>query len=196
MPNLVLDLRGNGGGADYTFNPLLPYVYTDPVKLIGVSLWSTDATINGWKKYLEDKDMSEENKKEISNIVAQLEANKDKWVSSSDDRVISNYKKLPSPAKIVILIDKGCASTTEQFLLFARQSSKVILVGENTSGTLDYSNVVRANFSCMPYILGYSSSRSRRLDVNQGIDNIGIKPDHYLTPKDDWIQKSLTLLEH
>jgi len=196
MPNLVLDLRGNGGGADFAYGPLLPYVYTDPVKEIGVSLWSTEANINGWKKYLDDKDLPDENRKEITGIIQQLEANKGKWVSTSDDELISNYKKLPSPSKIVILIDKGCASTTEQFLLFARQSSKVIFMGQSTSGTLDYSNVVEAPFSCMPYTLRYSSSRSRRIDHNQGIDNTGLKPDHYLSQKDDWIQKSVDLLEH
>jgi hypothetical protein len=194
-PNLVLDLRGNGGGADFAYMPLLPYLYTGPVKEYGVSLLSTDANVEGWKKYLENKDQSEENLKSIRQAIQQMENNRGKWIRHSDDDVISNYTKLPYPKKVVILIDHDCASSTEQFLLFARQSSKVTLMGQNTSGTLDYSNVVEAPFSCMPYTLRYSTSRSRRLDHNQGIDNLGIKPQQYLSLKDDWITKARAELE-
>jgi hypothetical protein len=195
MPYLVLDLRNNGGGADYTYEPILPYVYTNPVRSIGVDVFATETNIAGWKKYLEDKDMPDENKKSISGTIEQMEANKGKWVNIADDYVDSARKPLHYPSKVVILIDKGCASTTEQFLLYARQSSKVILAGENTSGTLDYSNVVAAPFVCMPYVLQYSSSKSRRLNINQGIDNIGIKPDKQLDPKDDWLKAAVSILE-
>jgi len=196
MPNLVLDLRNNGGGADYTYEPLVPYIYSNPAKLIGVSVLATEANIKGWKQYLDDPDMSEGNKKSIRNTVTMLEAGKGKWVSTADDETISNYKKLASPARVVILIDRNCASTTEQFLLFARQSSKVILMGEHTAGTLDYSNVIQAPFSCMPYVLRYSSSRSRRLDKGEGIDNVGIKPKYELAKNSDWIAKAVAVLEH
>ncbi len=195
-PNLVLDLRDNGGGADYTYSPLLDYVYTNPVHHTGVSIFATEENIKGWKKYLDDDDRSTESKNSITGIINQMENNKGKWVSVSDDAVLSDYKKLEGPAKIVILINKGCASSTEQFLLFARQSSKVIFMGQNTSGTLDYSNVIETPFSCMPYTLRYSSSRSRRLDKNEGIDNIGIKPNYYLNANEDWIEKATAFLEH
>jgi len=194
-PNLVLDLRGNGGGSDYVYEPLLPYVYTNPVKHTGISILATDANIKGWKSYLEDKDRSPENIASIRKTVSMLEMNKGKWTKTSFDGVESDYTKLPGPAKIVILIDQGCASSTEQFLLFARQSSKVTFMGQNTSGTLDYSNVIPAPFSCMPYTLYYPSSRSRRVDKGEGIDNEGIKPDQKLAKTDDWIAKAQAFLE-
>jgi hypothetical protein len=194
-PNLVLDLRGNGGGADFAAMPLLPYVYTNPIKSTGTSLLSTEANIKGWKKYLDDEDLSEKEKNSIKGTIQQLENNPGKWVSHSSDGNIDGYTKLANPAKVIILIDKNCASTTEQFSLYARQSTKVTFMGQNTSGTLDYSNVVEAPFPCMPYILRYSSSRSRRLDKGEGIDNIGIKPDLYLNANDDWIAKAINLLE-
>jgi hypothetical protein len=195
VPYLVLDLRGNGGGADFAYMPLLPYLYTGSVSAYGSSLLSTDANVEGWKKYLEDKDLPEARLTSITKTIQQMENNKGKWVINSNDNVISNYTKLPYPNKVVILIDNNSASSTEQFLLFARQSSKVTFMGQNTSGTLDYSNVIEAPFSCMPYVLRYSSSRSRRLDHNQGIDDTGIKPDQYLSLTDDWIQKAMTQLE-
>jgi hypothetical protein len=44
-------------------------------------------------------------------------------------------------------------------------------------------------------MIGYSSSRSRRIDVGQAIDNIGIKPTKYITSNDDWIDKAKAELE-
>jgi len=171
-------------------------VYTGPIKHIGNDLLSTDANIAGWKNILNDNDRSEENKQSLRKTVASLEANRGKMVMNANDFDITGYKIQPNPAKVVILIDNNCASTTEEFLLQSRQSKKVTLMGQNTSGTLDYSNVIQAPFSCMPYVLNYSSSRSRRVDVGQGIDETGIKPAVYLQEKDDWIKKAQETLEH
>jgi hypothetical protein len=195
MPNLIIDLRGNGGGSDWTFAPLMNLVYTGPVKHIGNDLLSTETNIEGWKSFLKDEDRSDSNKQGIQRIINDLEANKDKMVTNTKDFEITGYTSVASPSKVVILIDNGCASSTEEFLLQARQSKKVVLMGQNTSGTLDYSNVLTAPFPCMPYIIGYSSSRSRRIDVGQAIDNIGIKPTKYITSNDDWIGKAKAELE-
>jgi hypothetical protein len=195
LPYLVLDLRNNGGGSDFAYSPLIPYLYTSPVKNIGVDVYSTDATIAGWKLILEDKDIPETSKESIRTMISKMEAGKGTLVNIVDDTIDSTYERLANPKKIVILVDKGCASTTEQFLLFARQSSKVIIAGENTQGTLDYSNMREASFSCMPYKLEFATTRSRRLDAGQGIDNIGIKPQIYFQGGTDWIDESLKLLK-
>ena len=124
-----------------------------------------------------------------------MEAHKGEWINWSDDGTYSNFTRLPYPQKVVVLIDAGCASTTEQFLLEARQSSKVTLMGQNTSGTLDYSNWVESPLVCFPYVLRYPTTRSRRIDVGQGIDNIGIKPNRYLNPKENWVKAAVQELE-
>lgn len=194
-PNLILDLRGNGGGSDFTFEPLLPYLYTKPVKNIGVDVLATEANINGWKEILNDKDLPEENKNTIKGMISSMEANKGGWVNIADDGIDSGYTVMAYPKKIAILIDNGCASTTEQFLLAAKQSSKVILMGEASSGTLDYSNMRAVDFPCMPYILNYATTRSRRLNIGQGIDVTGIKPKISLSAKADWIKEATKILE-
>ena len=195
LPYLVIDLRNNGGGSDFTYSPLLPYLYTSPVKNIGVDVYSTDATIAGWKLILKDNDIPESSKEEIRTMIAKMEAGKGTFVNIVDDTIDSSFQSLTNPARIVILVDKNCASTTEQFLLFARQSSKVIIAGEKTQGTLDYSNMGEASFSCMPYKLEFATTRSRRLDIGQGIDNMGIKPNYHLQPGTDWIKEALKLLK-
>lgn len=195
IPNLILDLRDNGGGSDFSFYPILKYIYTNPVKNIGVDVLATEAVIKGWRDVLKDEDISEEAKNSISNMIELMESKKNSLVNIVPDEIDSNFSKLTYPKKVAILIDNRCASTTEQFLLFAKQSSKVILLGQNRQGTLDYSNVRQTSFYCMPYILRYSTTRSRRIDINQAIDNIGIKPSIYLPLNKDWIIESQKILE-
>ena len=196
MPNLVLDLRDNGGGSDFAFEPLLPYLYTGPILNIGADVWSTDSTIAGWRRTLDDPDLPASSRDDINKIIGMMEAHKGQFVNYNPDDVDSSMTPLPYPSKVVILINRGCASTTEQFLLAVRQSAKVKLLGQKTSGTLDYSNVRETKFLCMPYILAYSTTRSRRVDDHQGIDNVGIKPDHYLDMSADWISAALAALNN
>lgn len=196
MPNLVLDLRDNGGGSDFTFGSLLPWLYTGPVRNRGADVWSTDSTIAGWRRTLDDPDLPASSRDQVNNIIGMMEAHKGQFVNYNPDVVDSSMTPRPYPSKVFILINRGCASTTEQFLLAARQSAKVKLLGQNTSGTLDYSNVRETKFLCMPYILAYSTTRSRRVDNHEGIDNVGIKPDHYLDLSADWVSAALAALNY
>jgi len=83
---------------------------------------------------------------------------------------------------VAVLQNKYCASTTEQFLLLARQSKKTTTFGENSEGILDYSNVQYQPLPCYNLRLGWSTSRSFRLDRGQGIDNVGLAPTVHLDP--------------
>ena len=194
-PNLVLDLRDNGGGTDACWEGLIPWLYTQPIKMIGADIWATATTISRYKKGIEDKSLPKEMVDNINRQIAAMEKEKGKWMKHDDDRIDSSFRPKPFPRKIVVLINRWCGSATEEFLLAARQSTKVILAGENTVGNLDYSNIVTIPFSCYPYTLVYATTRSRRLDIHQGIDNIGIAPTYHLAEKDDWIKEALKIAE-
>ncbi|MDF2187685.1 S41 family peptidase [Paraflavitalea sp. CAU 1676] len=195
MPYLVIDVRDNGGGADFAYGPLVPLLYTNPNTTTGVDVLATDANITGWKQLLTDPDLPESSKNSVRDIIGKMEGGKGRFVSLGNDGVDSSLTPLAFPKKVVFLINGGCASTTEQLLLYARQSSKVILAGENTDGTLDYSNMREHPFSCMPYILNYATTRSRRIDKGEGIDEKGIQPNVRLKPGTDWIAEAVKLLE-
>jgi C-terminal processing protease CtpA/Prc len=115
-------------------------------------------------------------------------------VNIVEDYIDTSYSPLLFPKNVVILINEGCASSTEQFLLEAIQSKKVTLMGQNTSGTLDYSNLRESGFCGIPYTLWTPTTRSRRIDNGEGIDGIGIKPTIYLNEKQDWTQEALKFL--
>jgi len=194
-PNLILDIRENGGGADASWEPFIPYFYTNPIKMVGADMRVSDTTLALFKKQLENKRLSKED-------VAYYQRKSDKmakatgaWITHNEDEVLSSLQPKLFPKKIVILIDRWCGSASEEFLLAARQSSKVILAGENTIGNLDYSNIEFIPFVCYPYTLTYATTRSRRLDIGQGIDNVGIVPQYRLPEGTDWVQEALKIVE-
>lgn len=190
MPNLILDLRNNGGGADFSYNPITPYLYTNTFRHIGADVLSTDDNIAGWAAIATTDGLPPDQKVFISDVIEKMEQHKGTFVSFSDDHNVSLDSVASYPKKVIILINKNCGSTTEEFLLLAKQSSKVTLMGEQTAGVLDYSNMRGADFSCMPYMLYWATSRSRRIDEGIAIDNVGITPDKVLRPEQNWIDEA------
>ncbi|WP_431292806.1 S41 family peptidase [Pedobacter sp. P26] len=195
MPNLILDLRNNGGGADFAYRPITPYLYTNTFREIGADVLSTDDNIAGWAAIATTNGLPPDQKVFISGVIEKMKKGKGKLVSFSNDSNISLDSIAPYPQKVIILINKNCGSTTEEFLLLAKQSNKVTLMGEHTAGVLDYSNMRGADFSCMPYMLYWATSRSRRIDEGIAIDNVGIKPDKILKPEQDWINEAKNYVE-
>jgi len=194
--NLIIDLRNNGGGSDDVYGVISPYLYTQPIKGIGVDIWATPDNIKGWELVLEYPDLPAESRQEIQNLIDKMKLQINQNVNIVEDNIDSSFTQLLFPKNVVILINERCASTTEQFLLEARQSKKVTLMGQNTQGTLDYSNLRESDFCEMPYKLYTPTTRSRRIDIGEGIDGIGIKPNIYLTYKQDWIQEALKFLDN
>jgi hypothetical protein len=192
--NLIIDLRNNGGGSDDVYSVISPYLYTQPIKGIGVDMFSSNDNIKGWELMLQDPNLPLDNKAEYQKMIDKLKLKLNQNVNIVEDYIDTSYIPLLFPKNVVILINEGCASSTEQFLLEAIQSKKVTLMGQNTSGTLDYSNLRESDFCEMPYILWTPTTRSRRIDIGEGIDGIGIKPTIYLTEKQDWIKEALKFL--
>ena len=197
MPTLIIDLRSNGGGGDRSMSFLQPIIYTNPVKNIGVDLLLTPDNITAWEKAIE-KYRAEIPKKDLDRLMQLL--NIGRGISrTSVDFSPDNTDTLPEvwamPAKVAIVINRGCASTTEEFLLVAKQSSKVVLAGEPSRGVLDYSNVVERDFYGPDFELYYSTTRSRRIDLGLGIDNVGIQPAIPLDlSTNTWLNELLTKL--
>jgi hypothetical protein len=191
MPKLIIDLRGNGGGSDHCMSLLKPLLYTNPIKTIGVDLLTTPDNTAAWDRIIDQyrnklpKDYLDRTQQKIH----QFDGNERAIVNFESDHIDSLPEVWTNPTKIAIVIDGGCGSSTEEFLLLARQSKKVKMAGEHSQGVLDYSNVVPKNFSCPPFTLHYPTTRSRRINAGLGIDNKGIQPNIPLNlSKDNWLE--------
>lgn len=201
--NLIIDLRGNGGGTDNAYKSLLPYISTNPIRYVGIELLSSQTLIEGvtnYKNTLIEKD-SEKNKIEIDRLESRIQLYKEnigKYINV-DGKIVEidtlNLAK-KSPQQIVVLADSKVGSAAENFLLAAKQSKKVKVLGAPTSGALDYANAYFFKFGCDNYKLLLPTYRSLRLP-NYPIDNIGIQPDVYIDNSvEDWVQYSIEYLEY
>lgn len=200
--NLIIDLRGNGGGTTDAYQKLLPYIITNPIRHIGAEHLSTPAFIANLKHYtasIADREKNSVQIAENERRIKLLEANPGKFVNFSDhivetDTIIPEPK---SPRQVVFLTDNKVASAGEALLLTAKQSKKVKIMGIPTSGVLDYANAYFFDdFVCTNYRLLMPTFRSLRLP-EYPIDNIGIQPDIYMDKMiADWEKYAVEYLEN
>lgn len=189
--NLIIDLRNNGGGSDESFENILPFIYTNPIRTVGVELLSTPLNNQRMVDLMNDPDYSEEDKKWAKESLEKLNQHIGEFVNLESTTVVIDKLDTiyPYPKNVGIIINKNNGSTTEQFLLAAKQSKKVKLFGTTTIGVLDISNMYLINSPCNDLKLGYSLSRSMRIP-DMTIDNKGIQPDYYIDKtisNYDWI---------
>ncbi|RYD93290.1 MAG: hypothetical protein EOP54_19450 [Sphingobacteriales bacterium] len=200
--NLIIDLRGNGGGTTDAYQKLLPYIITNPLRHIGAQHLSTPAFIAALRRYTESIEDREKNSGQIAENqrrIKLLEANLGKFVNFSG-HAVETESIAPasiSPKQVVFLTDGKVGSAAEALLLAARQSKKVKIIGTPTSGVLDYANAYFFDdFICTNYRLLLPTYRSLRLP-EYPIDNIGIQPDIYMDKTvADWEKYALDYLEY
>lgn len=178
-PNLVIDLRNNGGGADFVYAPLTPLLYSRPIYSVGVEMRATEDNVTLRKAIAEAlRTETPEVAKELDRQIARMTAALGTFVPGGDQTVYVERLNtvLPFPKRVAVLIDNA-ASTGEQFLLEARQSRKVTLFGkENSAGTLDFANVVGMQTPSGRFQVFWATSRSMRLPSDP-VDPDGIAPD-------------------
>jgi len=179
--NLIIDVRNNGGGSDYSFNELLPFIYTNPFRTVGVEFLSTPLNNKRMEDFMADPNFTKEDKEWAKNALEKLNKNLGEFVDMDSTTV--SVEALDSvyayPKNVGIMVNGGCGSTTEQFLLAAKQSRKVKLFGTTTFGCLDISNMYEAVSPCGDLTLGYCLSKSKRIPEFT-IDSKGIQPDYYM----------------
>lgn len=175
-PILIIDLRGNGGGTDYSYIELLPLIFTKPYESKGVEWWASQGNIDYFEKAIIKGDIKKGREDETKLFLDTLKKYRNKFVQiDKSDTVICN-KIYKMPQFVGIIVDDYCASSCEQFVLAAKNSSKTTIFGTQTLGVLDYSNAVSEDLLTKGLRIRYPMTRSSRLP-DYPIDNIGIKPD-------------------
>lgn len=185
LPNLIIDIRGNGGGQDNFYQILADLVYTNPYESKGVEWYATESNIKMYENAIKSGEITngEEGILWINAILSEMKKNIGGFVLHplmGHDETVKNDTIFTYPKRVGIIINEGVASSSEQFLLDAKESSKVLLFGNcNTAGVLDYSNAITEKLPSNKYELIFPMTRSHRLP-DHPIDNIGISPDVYV----------------
>lgn len=198
--NLIIDLRGNKGGADYTYQPILPYLYTNPVRYLNGEYLVTQKLIvdlTNWVKNADKERYADEIEK-VKRDIQRMKGEIGKFVpynATTNFGFTIQDSVYTYPKSVAILIDGKCGNATEKFLLQAKQSKKVKTLGTPTHGDVDYIYVREFKLDCNGYSLHMPTVRMMRLP-EYPLDNIGIQPDIYMDKYvEDWVQYAKDYLE-
>lgn len=194
---LIVDLTGNGGG-NTGWIYFLPYFMTNPIiqnpsyfrvtpdnvklKLPDLEPFVKNPISDEYKKYFPEDVLNAYKK-----TYEELPVTKEKFypipgVTFPLDS-ITRY-----PAKIALVVDNFCGSSTEYFFNLSKQSKKTTTYGQNTIGMMDYEGMsIPTPLQYDKFILTIPIVKSGWTDKNP-IDKTGFTPDVIINqPQSKWI---------
>lgn len=189
--HLIIDVRANTGGRVRAFAPVYPLLYTGPIINICSTLYGTQDESDRTQKDLDDylsgggKDSTYINA--MKYWVKFYHDSIGKFVSFPPD-TMTQERVMAIPKKVSIIVNFGCQSACEMFLLNAKQSKKVKLFGEHTMGAVDYLNFYPRPTPSGKYNL-YIATRMRNIPPGGSkLDGKGIEPDVPISDTvPDWV---------
>ena len=198
---LIIDVRGNGGGADSAFVPLLEYCFPEGKEItdyykseypieINYSMRNCKDRIQLLKKMFGD-DLPEDMAPMLNKMVADNTENMGKGFIESEDEFVDGIIGRADPEKVFIITDERCASSGDAFVEVMSFSPKVTVVGRPTMGITDYSNCSVVRFDDFGLI--YPTSRDKRIDGGKGLAHKGVPVDKYIAWSPESIYKDVEL---
>ena len=172
--NLILDIRGNGGGSDSAYEPLLRLLYDHEGAEDAMEYRVSDIAITHVREFAGNTERGRRKVACMERTPAGefLEEGKTYRIRYDSVSLV--------PRRAALIVDGRVASSGEQLVLEVRASScRTTVYGQdNTLGCLDYSNCEilyfprdTARWMIVPV------TRSKRIPAGRGIDREGIAPD-------------------
>lgn len=196
-PNLIVDIRNNGGGSSMNYRELLPMLYTDPIIGYASYVYVTDENIKYYEELSTNVRFRADTRAWASGILKRI-VNAPRGTYICKNVVPTDTTRfsqvMPYPKRVAVLINKGCASSAENFVNDAKFSKKVTLFGENTGGLFDYGEIYSRNLPCGTVRLHCpTAAQPQHLPR---IDNIGFSPDVRIDASvGDWVKFARQALE-
>lgn len=195
---LIIDVRGNSGGSDSAFFPLIRYCLPEGVACKDVKLKSNKFSECGMEINFSEKncairkqsieeyvsqDIPEESKAMLNNMIEELDRNCGKGfitVSEDDggDSIDLPYTGDTKIERVFVITDEDCGSSGDNCVLVLGAFPKVTVVGRPTMGIMDYSNVAFENYG--DFRLMYPTSRLTYIDKGIHMMAEGVPVDEYI----------------
>ena len=148
--NLIIDVRYNGGGADTSYEKLIPFLYTNPIRTVGLQHLSTPLNNEVMLGLSKNENFDEEHQKAYEEAYETLNNNLGKFVSLSDEivKVKKLDKVLPFPKNIAILINNGNINNKAAVIIMSAnmkidQTRKLCIPDDYISKPFDLSDFLK-----------------------------------------------------
>ena len=204
--NLIIDVRGNGGGNSFAFYPLLKYWLPNSKTLNDFALNDSgmlqygqeilyserncDVRIEIFEEFMNNH-LSEADKSIFIQAIAELKAKRGNGFVKETEEYDSEVVGDSNVEKVYILTDSSCCSAGDEFVYIFKMLPKVTVVGRSTQGILDYSNVAYSLFN--EYALVYPTSRLLALDHGEGLMGKGVEVDDYIPWTPEHLERDVDL---
>lgn len=172
---LIIDVRGNGGGSDTAFFPLLKYCLPVGKKLTDIDLQMSGVEVNyterNCNKRLEliaqyrQMELPEETLVMIEAMEAELLKHNGKGFVADIQDIDIPFTGEEGMKHVYIITDENCASAGDAFIEIMNASDRVTTVGRPTMGIQDYSNICVLELDKYTFIY----PTTRLTDIDKGI---------------------------
>ena len=195
--NLIIDIRNGTGGSDYCHYDLIPYYYTQPIRVSQLKYRATELNAQAYDRAAKiHKDSS--GIRHAQQIAHDLREHPNEYLDyGALTSIISGYESLERPARVAIICNQNNASADEGFLYLARQSYKVKIFGKPTKGAFNCSNMNTIDFPKGKYTL-FLAITVNKIYPEYRIDDIGIQPDYYIDDDirpEEWVAYVQNVIE-
>lgn len=178
-PQLIIDLRGNGGGSDFVYGPLLPWLATRPIWRLGVEIRASadNARLRAEAAGRLAAVSPDAARVLLAESARMAQVPEGTFIRREPPVEVVRFDRVrPAPARVAVLLDRA-GSSAENFLMDVRQSRKVVLMGqENSAGVIDHGEMMALAAPSGRFALAWPTTRSLRLP-NDPVDPAGIAPD-------------------